>query len=114
MFQSLVGNDEYSKSKIGGASSTTSITQPQNGHLPTESRNGVGGGTLGRAASWALGFEKLLADSAGVATFKEFLKKEFSEENIIFWEECESLKKVADVNEVGIFITNQSHFHKKA
>ena len=31
---------------------------------------------------------------------QEFLKKEFSEENIVFWSTCEKFKKITDANEV--------------
>ncbi|KAG7458858.1 hypothetical protein MATL_G00225090 [Megalops atlanticus] len=39
-----------------------------------------------RVASWAVCFERLLQDPVGVRYFSEFLKKEFSEENILFWQ----------------------------
>ncbi|XP_070541336.1 regulator of G-protein signaling 12-like [Ptychodera flava] len=39
----------------------------------------------GRVASWAVSFERLLSDPLGLLYFTEFLKKEFSEENIAFW-----------------------------
>ncbi|KAM9406596.1 regulator of G-protein signaling 12-like isoform 2-T2 [Salvelinus alpinus] len=42
-----------------------------------------------RVASWAACFERLLQDPIGVRYFSEFLKKEFSEENILFWQGCE-------------------------
>ncbi|XP_056135800.1 regulator of G-protein signaling 12b [Lampris incognitus] len=42
-----------------------------------------------RVASWAVCFERLLQDPVGVRYFSEFLKKEFSEENILFWQACE-------------------------
>ncbi|CAB1351756.1 unnamed protein product, partial [Coregonus sp. 'balchen'] len=42
-----------------------------------------------RVASWAACFERLLQDPIGVRYFSEFLKKEFSEENILFWQACE-------------------------
>ena len=32
---------------------------------------------VGRAASWATKFERLLADNLGVAMFRDFLQKEF-------------------------------------
>ncbi|KAL4641495.1 regulator of G-protein signaling 12-like isoform X1, partial [Arapaima gigas] len=47
-------------------------------------------------ASWATGFERLLQDPEGVRCFSEFLKKEFSEENILFWQACESFSHVPE------------------
>ena len=57
---------------------------------------------IGRVASWAVGFEKLLNDEMGLYVFTEFLKKEFSQENIQFWTECEKLKKYTDLDEVEL------------
>ncbi|XP_069488147.1 regulator of G-protein signaling 12 isoform X3 [Ambystoma mexicanum] len=47
-----------------------------------------------RVASWAVCFERLLQDPFGVKYFSEFLKKEFSEENILFWQACEYFSRV--------------------
>ncbi|KAF7705879.1 regulator of G-protein signaling 18 [Silurus meridionalis] len=44
------------------------------------------------ALSWSSSFEDLLAHSDGVETFTQFLRSEFSEENIEFWLECEDYK----------------------
>ncbi|KAG9346957.1 hypothetical protein JZ751_005884 [Albula glossodonta] len=44
-----------------------------------------------RVASWAVCFERLLQDPVG-----EFLKKEFSEENILFWQACEYFSHVPE------------------
>ena len=55
---------------------------------------------IGRVASWAVGFEKLLNDEMGLYVFTEFLKKEFSQENIQFWIACEKFKKLSDPDEV--------------
>nr|XP_033818110.1 regulator of G-protein signaling 1 [Geotrypetes seraphini] len=44
-------------------------------------------------ADWSLSLEKLLAGQTGQAAFNEFLKSEFSEENIEFWLACEDFKK---------------------
>nr|NP_732775.1 locomotion defects, isoform B [Drosophila melanogaster]AAF56033.1 locomotion defects, isoform B [Drosophila melanogaster] len=43
----------------------------------------------GCPSSWAGSFERMLQDAAGMQTFSEFLKKEFSAENIYFWTACE-------------------------
>lgn len=44
--------------------------------------------------AWGTTFEKLLDDSAGLHTFAEFLKKEFSAENIYFWTSCERYRQL--------------------
>uniref|UniRef100_A0A4W3K9H1 Regulator of G-protein signaling 14 n=1 Tax=Callorhinchus milii TaxID=7868 RepID=A0A4W3K9H1_CALMI len=45
-------------------------------------------------ASWAVSFERLLQDPIGVKYFTAFLKKEFSAENILFWQACESFQQI--------------------
>nr|KAF6280202.1 regulator of G protein signaling 12 [Pipistrellus kuhlii] len=47
-----------------------------------------------RVASWAVSFERLLQDPLGVRYFSDFLRKEFSEENILFWQACEYFSHV--------------------
>nr|XP_033817751.1 regulator of G-protein signaling 5 [Geotrypetes seraphini] len=42
---------------------------------------------------WRDSLEKLLQNNYGLATFRNFLKSEFSEENIEFWIACEDYKK---------------------
>lgn len=49
-------------------------------------------------SAWGSSFEKLLDDSAGIHTFAEFLKKEFSAENIYFWTACERYRQIEDDN----------------
>ena len=41
-------------------------------------------------------FSVLLSPLDGVFFFEEFLKSEFSEENILFWKACERYKTVAE------------------
>ena len=53
------------------------------------------------ATSWAICFEKLLNDELGLQVFTEFLTKEFSQENIQFWVECENFKKLTNNSEVN-------------
>ncbi|XP_021917974.1 regulator of G-protein signaling loco isoform X3 [Zootermopsis nevadensis] len=50
-------------------------------------------------AGWAASFEKLLGDPAGLHTFAEFLKKEFSHENIYFWVACEKYRSLSSPTE---------------
>lgn len=50
--------------------------------------------------SWTQSFEKLLQDPVGLSVFTDFLKKEFSQENILFWIECEKFKTLTDSDEV--------------
>uniref|UniRef100_A0AAY4A9G7 RGS domain-containing protein n=1 Tax=Denticeps clupeoides TaxID=299321 RepID=A0AAY4A9G7_9TELE len=45
------------------------------------------------ALKWNGSFEELLGNSDGVETFTQFLRTEFSEENIEFWLACEEYKK---------------------
>ncbi|KAM6224210.1 regulator of G-protein signaling 14 [Rhynchocyon petersi] len=45
-------------------------------------------------AGWALSFERLLQDPLGLAYFTEFLKKEFSAENVTFWKACERFQQI--------------------
>ncbi|CAF1103597.1 unnamed protein product [Adineta ricciae] len=52
------------------------------------------------AMSWAICFEKLLNDELGLQVFTEFLTKEFSQENIQFWVECENFKKLTNNDEI--------------
>ncbi|XP_051770017.1 regulator of G-protein signaling 9b isoform X1 [Ctenopharyngodon idella] len=45
-----------------------------------------------RVERWTFSFGELLTDPRGRADFRLFLKKEFSGENLAFWEACEDLK----------------------
>ena len=45
------------------------------------------------ARSWPTSFEKVMKSAAGRSCFRQFLRTEFSEENMMFWLACEELKK---------------------
>eukprot|EP00118_Oscarella_pearsei_P009177 m.51340 g.51340 ORF g.51340 m.51340 type:complete len:576 (+) comp34133_c0_seq2:216-1943(+) len=47
-----------------------------------------------RASLWSLSFGKLLADSTGQQTFYKFCQKEFSCENLRFWQDCQRFKQL--------------------
>ncbi|CAJ1086239.1 regulator of G-protein signaling 12-like isoform X1 [Xyrichtys novacula] len=81
---------DYSGVQLQGCCSQSSLNS--NGSLPgAGSHRGL---PEQRVASWATCFERLLQDPVGVRYFSEFLKKEFSEENILFWQACEYFSNV--------------------
>uniref|UniRef100_A0A8C4Q7T4 Regulator of G protein signaling 11 n=1 Tax=Eptatretus burgeri TaxID=7764 RepID=A0A8C4Q7T4_EPTBU len=45
-----------------------------------------------RVERWAFGFGEILSDARGLQEFHNFLKKEFSAENLDFWEACQELR----------------------
>ncbi|KAG7457221.1 hypothetical protein MATL_G00244230 [Megalops atlanticus] len=47
------------------------------------------------ALKWSDSFEELLSNSDGLQTFSQFLRTEFSEENIEFWLACEDYKRTS-------------------
>merc|ERR1712045_317145 len=49
--------------------------------------------TLSEIQAWSESFERLMASLGGRRVFREFLRCEYSEENILFWMACEDLKK---------------------
>ncbi|KAK6491032.1 regulator of G-protein signaling 20-like isoform X1 [Huso huso] len=49
--------------------------------------------TLEEVGSWGQSFDKLMKSPAGRNAFRDFLRTEFSEENMLFWLACEELKK---------------------
>ncbi|XP_047424157.1 regulator of G-protein signaling 20 [Mugil cephalus] len=49
--------------------------------------------TLEDARCWSISFEKVMKSAAGRSCFRQFLRTEFSEENMMFWLACEELKK---------------------
>ncbi|KAI4886269.1 hypothetical protein NFI96_010598, partial [Prochilodus magdalenae] len=54
------------------------------------------------ASSWSESIEKLLGCKAGQLAFQEFLRSEYSEENILFWQACEEYKKIKSTPEMII------------
>ncbi|XP_078395825.1 regulator of G-protein signaling 20 isoform X1 [Cetorhinus maximus] len=54
--------------------------------------------TLEEVQSWGQSFDKLMKSPAGRNAFREFLRTEYSEENMLFWLACEDLKKEVNKN----------------
>ncbi|XP_067085165.1 regulator of G-protein signaling 14-like isoform X1 [Osmerus mordax] len=67
-------------------------TSSSNSSLPTVPSGGGSG--VGKVASWAVSFERLLKDPTGVLYFTAFLRSEVSDENILFWQACERFRHI--------------------
>ncbi|XP_013889525.1 regulator of G-protein signaling 17 [Austrofundulus limnaeus] len=52
--------------------------------------------SLEEVLSWARSFELMLRSLEGREIFREFLRSEYSEDNLLFWLACEELKKEAN------------------
>ena len=51
--------------------------------------------------SWAQSFDLLMKSKIGQKYFADFLKSEFSDENILFWQACEELKREKNSEKVS-------------
>lgn len=60
--------------------------------------------TLEEVRSWGQSFDKLMCCPAGRNSFRQFLRTEFSEENMLFWLACDEFRKE----------TNKSAIEEKA
>ncbi|XP_061412588.1 regulator of G-protein signaling 12-like isoform X2 [Lethenteron reissneri] len=101
LLQSAAASDgELSGRDLHPCSSEQSLSS--NASLPSMP---CGPGYEGRAASWAVCFERLLHDPLGLQLFTAFLKKEFSEENIMFWQACEDFRQIPSDQAAQLFQT---------
>nr|XP_029136569.1 regulator of G-protein signaling 21-like [Labrus bergylta] len=50
--------------------------------------------------TWGESVDKVLSCKAGQIAFRQFLKSEYSEENILFWIACEEYKKIKSAPEM--------------
>lgn len=93
-----VSDGELATSKHSPAGSMLCLNQASDNSIKGSSScsNSERGVDVGRVGGWAAGFNQLLEDPAGLYTFTEFLKKEFSQENMMFWIACEQYKKLGD------------------
>ncbi|XP_041063688.1 regulator of G-protein signaling 17-like [Carcharodon carcharias] len=62
---------------------TTDVLEETSNPLPS----------LEEITSWTQGFDKVMRTEAGRNVFREFLRTEYSEENMLFWLACEDFKK---------------------
>ncbi|CAJ0921592.1 unnamed protein product, partial [Mesorhabditis belari] len=50
--------------------------------------------------SWSQSFDNLMKNKTGQKYFAEFLKGEYSDENILFWQACEELKREKNAEKI--------------
>ncbi|KAL3863633.1 hypothetical protein ACJMK2_005383 [Sinanodonta woodiana] len=84
----VIDTDPLNNHRLSAANSVNSIIN----HVKEEEEKEE----VGRVAGWAVNFDKLLRDISGLHVFAKFLRKEFSEENIIFWMAVEKYKQITD------------------
>lgn len=60
------------------------LTEPHVLHAPCSPKP-----TLEEVCSWGQSFDKLMCCPGGRNSFRQFLRTEFSEENMLFWLACE-------------------------
>lgn len=65
------------------------MNQPIRKHLPLRSTKP----SMEEIRLWSQSFDKLMRNPAGRNVFREFLRTEYSEENMLFWLACEDLKQ---------------------
>lgn len=94
------GDPSHSDTDLGKISAPHSLLDGECGSVGGSSMTSERAIDVGRVGSWATSFEKLLEDPAGLHTFAEFLKKEYSHENIYFWTACERYKRLSSPEEM--------------
>ncbi|XP_071202014.1 regulator of G-protein signaling 20-like isoform X3 [Salvelinus alpinus] len=57
---------------------------------------------IDEVVSWRQSLKKLQESKTGQLAFREFLRTEYSEENILFWLACEEYKTITTSNEIAI------------
>ncbi|CAN7938735.1 unnamed protein product [Ixodes hexagonus] len=87
-----VSDGEVPSEKLSMSSSVQSLDQASDSSSSCDQPRG-------RVGRWLVGFDGLLHDPLGLLVFAEFLKKEFSQENIFFWVVCEQYRKMLDSDE---------------
>lgn len=56
--------------------------------------------TFEEVLAWGTNFDRLMRNNTGQKYFAEFLKSEYSDENILFWQACEELKRERNTEKI--------------
>ncbi|KAK2574961.1 hypothetical protein KPH14_008724 [Odynerus spinipes] len=95
------GNAGIGGEHVGGHSGNQSGVGAGNG---LDGLDGLDGSieccSLEEVRSWGSSFDKLMRNAAGRKLFREFLRSEYSEENIAFWLACEQLKRESNPEKI--------------
>ncbi|CAH2277304.1 regulator of G- signaling 14 isoform X1 [Pelobates cultripes] len=100
-----VSDGELNNTDIDGRGSDQSLNS-----LPSVRSSGLT--SEHSVASWAVSFERLLEDPLGVEYFTEFLKKEYSAENIFFWKACEQFQNIPAENTEQLLKDSQTIYNE--
>ncbi|XP_072245069.1 regulator of G-protein signaling 8-like [Leuresthes tenuis] len=57
---------------------------------------------IGDVMAWGESFDYLLECKTGQLVFEDFLRTEYSEENLLFWFACENYKKISSETEMMV------------
>ncbi|KAM4549019.1 regulator of G-protein signaling 8-like [Odontesthes bonariensis] len=57
---------------------------------------------IGDVMAWGESFDDLLECKTGQLVFEDFLRTEYSEENLLFWLACEDYKKISSETEMMV------------
>jgi len=68
---------------------------------PVKFSKGVEKPSFQDVKDWSDSFDRLMNSKVGRQLFGEFLKKEFADENILFWQACEDLKREKDADKIN-------------
>ena len=98
LFSKLSFSTELLNQPISAVKSSASLSSNQS--VESECSQG----TVGRVSRWQISFDAVLDDELGRAAFGSFLRKEFSEENLLFWEDCVKLEQMDDEDDMRIHI----------
>ncbi|KAM8972027.1 regulator of G-protein signaling 14 [Pelodytes ibericus] len=100
-----VSDGELNNTDLDGRGSDQSLNS-----LPSVRSSGLA--SEHSVASWAVSFERLLQGPLGVEYFTEFLKKEYSAENIYFWKACEKFQIIPADNTEQLLKESRSIYNE--
>ncbi|KAG7214306.1 hypothetical protein INR49_023165 [Caranx melampygus] len=88
-----MGGGRSETSALSGTGGGRGMTTTQNSQRPNACCFCCTKPSVEEIRLWSQSFDKLMRNPAGRNVFREFLRTEYSEENMLFWLACEDLKQ---------------------